>query len=190
MASEYCKYSEVEQRLFEPDVADKGQIEALITAASRQIDRLCAVADGYFDKAADAASNKTFYGSGTEWLRLPPYVGSIVAANVNYSDTALTEPPFTVRGETGQYLVTDKGYCWAHDEAIVVSAKWGFSAIPAEIVQACVELVITNWRTSDPARERAVSDAGDEEFRIAKIPGRVKMVCEEWKKKARVAVFA
>lgn len=180
MAGNYCTYEQVEKQLFNADAAEKGQVEAYLASASRMIDRMVEVDDGHFDVAADAASERTLYGSGTEYLRLPPFVGTITANDVAYDDTGLTAPAFTVRG--GKFLVAAIGYCWKADEPITVSARWGFAAIPDEINQACIELVIAMWRTSDVARERVVSDNGDEQFRVAKIPLRTKEVCERWRK--------
>jgi hypothetical protein len=185
----YCTIQQVEQRIFQPNVDERGQYEALIAAASRLIDRECCVANDFFAAAASTASDRTFYGDGTAYLKLPPYNSTIDADDVEYSDSSATVPDFTVRGDEGQYLVVDDDGYWPRNQAIVISAKWGFAAIPDEINQACIELVIAMRETSDPARERAISNAADEQFSSAKIPMRVKEVCKRWKAK-RAAVFA
>src|SRR6185503_11181685 len=149
--------------------------------------RMCAVLDNYFDAAPTAATQQNFAGSGTRYLRLPPFTGAIAADNVVY-ESGQTVPVFKVRAN---YLVMkDVDEVWDEDDYVLVTALWGFAEIPPEINQACIELVIAMWRTSDPARERAVGDVADEEFRIAKIPARVKEVCKQWKLRTREAVFA
>lgn len=186
--AEYCTQAQVAaisltNTLGAPEL---GHIATLLDAASRQVDRLCEVADNYFAKAGDTASDRTFYGNGTRHLYVGWHNSVIGAGDVEFVDTSLTVPTFT---ERGNYLVTETGYCWDWDKALTISAKWGFAAIPAEIQQATAELALAMWQTSDAARERAVADAGDPEFRPAKIPARVRMTCEKWKR-LKPVVFA
>jgi hypothetical protein len=183
---DYCTKDQVVSQIFEHDAAEEGRMEILIPAASRLIDRLCDVDDDFFAAAGAAVSNRTFYGSGTRFLYVGAHNSAIVAADVEFVDTTLTVPDFT---ERGNFLVAEKGFCWLWEESLTISAKWGFTAIPPEIEQACIELVIAEFRTGDGARERAVADAGDQQQSLAKIPARVRSTCELWKRK-RPAVFA
>lgn len=183
---DYCLKENVQAQQWEPGQPDLAKVEALIPAASRWIDRACRVADGYFDAAAAAATNRTFYGNGTSHLYVGPHNSTIVATNVAFVDTSITVPDFTERPNRSSllvWLVADEGEeVWRKNKPLIISAKWGFAAIPEEIKLACIELVLAQFRTLDPARERGIADASGVEFRIAKIPARVKEICEQWRR--------
>lgn len=185
----YITIDQVNELQFQPNSAESGRIEALIDRASRMIDKLCEVKDGYFDAAAASASAQSLDGTGTRYLRLPPYVGSIdLSADVAYESGNDLPDCRLKRDELGTYwLIADNGFIWDVEDQINVTARWGFAATPLEIQQAVVELVIAMWRTADPARERAVSDAGGETARAAQIPARVREACKRWAQRQPVA---
>ena len=186
--AEYCTVNQVADIALNDSLSaqELGKIQLLLPAASRAIDRLCEVSDDYFAAASNTASDRTFYGSGTRYLYVGPHNSVIAAGDVAFTDSGLTVPTFTERND---YLVAQAGFCWDWEEMLTISAKWGFAAIPADIQQACAEMALAIWQTSDAGRERAVADAGDPAFRAAKIPTRVKTTCEKWRRKKPV-VFA
>lgn len=186
---DYCLQSEVTAQQWEAGTPDVAKITALIPAASRWIDRACCVKDGYFS-AAGQASERTFYGSGTSHLYIGPHVEEIDATDVEFVDTTITVPTFTERTNRNGllvWLVADGSSVWTNDKPLIVYARWGFAAIPDEINVACIELVLAQLRTLDPARERGIADASGVEFRVTKIPARVKEICDQWKRLQPIA---
>lgn len=187
----YITKEQITPLQFEPDAAEGETLDALIDSASRMIDRLCGVSNGYFEAADTAATDQSIEGTGTAWLRLPPIAEPIdPAADVAYASGA-TLPTFRqVRDELGFYwLICNEGQCWAANDQVVVTAKWGFDETPLEIQEAVIELAIATYRTADPARERAVSDAGGDLARAPQIPARVRETCMQWRK-LQPATFA
>lgn len=60
---------------------EEGKFERLLLpAASRLIDRACEAPDGFFDKAGNSATAKTFYGDGSDYLSLPPFVADSISS--------------------------------------------------------------------------------------------------------------
>lgn len=139
----------------------EAELTALIEQASRYFDQLCGVPPEYFEAADTTASNKTFYGDGTNYLHVGPYVAGSLNTTLTYPDgyTALT---FTERDE---YLIVNSSGVlppfarftnaqwpgWYQGVPITISAKWGYEETPADVVMAVIELVINLERETDPA---------------------------------------
>lgn len=129
------------------------------------------VADGtvvFTENGADiAATTRTIYGNGTNYLRLPAYIDGTLVATVTVP-TGYTAPDFIA---TGGYLVRaidgvmqrtypDGTYGWWNGVAVTVSAVWGYSATPEDVKAAVIELVINLWRETDPAQVKLVNIEG------------------------------
>ena len=146
--------------------------ELLADAASETFDALCEVERGFFAAAGPLATEKTFYGSGTAYLRLSPYVpGSLDLEGATMGEVGDTEalPEFvTAKGEPGlQYLVdrsaTEQSDAYDADlgrnrfvgfpEALPINieARWGWETTPADVRMAVVALALYMWRQSDPS---------------------------------------
>lgn len=131
----------------EPEADATSVWQQLAESVSRLFDRECEVPDGFFNKAASAASARTFLGAGTEYVKLYPYIaGSIGAITVDAIAVTLSTDYFT---EVDDYLVFK--YSIAKNAAVSVSARWGFADIPADIKQACIEQALFLWRKKDLA---------------------------------------
>lgn len=77
----YATFANVQSLGLEVDAAEQTKFdELLLPAASRLIDRACEVADGFFEIAGQNASERTYYGDGSDYLLLPPFVGASVSA--------------------------------------------------------------------------------------------------------------
>lgn len=179
----YITKDQITALQFQPSAAEGETLASLISRAERTIDRLCGVKSGHFDVASDTPSDRSFAGTGTAWLRLPPHAEELdIATDVAYA-SGYSLPEFDyIQDDLGFYFLRCKvGQRWRPTESIVVSARWGFAAVPDEIQEATIELVLAMWRTADPARERAVSDAGGEVARAPQLPGRVREICAQWK---------
>lgn len=121
--------------------------QQLADAASDMFDREAEVTRGFFAKASATATVKYFRGAGTEYVRLWPFIaGSIEAVTI---DGEAVETGGDDYFEDGFYLVFD--YEIEKNALITVTARWGFSEIPADIKQACIEQALFLWRKKDLA---------------------------------------
>lgn len=168
------------------------QVEMLIERASRFFDLLCGVAPGYFEAAEITASNRTFYGNGTQFLRLDRYVPGSLNVSLSFPD-GYTVPDFVERD--GYLVLTDSSgvlgashRCltgWYIGVPITVSAKWGVESTPEDVKLAVLELAINLWRELDPANIKLVNLEG-QPLR-EKYPPRVWEIARRYK--ARVGVM-
>jgi len=73
----YCTTAEVRRRaqqMTDNNMPD-AELEALIEQASRIFDQACGVSPGYFNPPAiPVETSRTFYGNGSSYLRVDPYV--------------------------------------------------------------------------------------------------------------------
>lgn len=136
---------------FAADDTDSSQQKVwdmLPEGVSRLFDRACEVPDGFFNKAGDADTVKTFRSNGTEYLALPPYLSETISAiSVDTEDLVLGDD--TVYFEKDGWLLFASAP--AKNVVIQVIAIWGFAAVPADIVQACIEQALFMWRRKDMA---------------------------------------
>lgn len=145
------------------DEFGESELEALIDRASRIFDLACGVPAGHFEAADDDASDRTFYGNGTNFLRLDPYVEGSLNTTLTYPDSSYTALEFVerdgylVRCDENGVLVSRSGYGWYENVPIVVSARWGYDATPDDVKSAIVEFVINIFRETDPAFLKLVS---------------------------------
>lgn len=131
-----------------PESDDTAIWEQLAESVSRLFDRECEVSDGFFNAAEVAASARSFLGTGTEFVKLYPYIsGSIGAITVDGEVVPLADTDHY--NEADDYLIFT--YPIFKNAAVSVSARWGFAAIPADIVQACIEQALYQWRKKDLA---------------------------------------
>lgn len=145
------------------------QVESLIERASRFFDLLCGVDPEYFEPAGANATNRTFYGNGTQFLKLDKYVAGSLNTTLTFPD-GYTAPDFIERD--GYLVITDtngvvgglyprrcRGGWWS-GVPIIVSAKWGLSATPEDVKLAVIELAVNLWRELDPANIKLVNLEG------------------------------
>lgn len=134
------------------------------------------------------ATNKTIYGNGLNYLKLPPYVPGTLNATLTYPAgyTAIT---FI---ESGGYLVqtsTDGvrapflNYSsgWYGGAPITASAIWGWEETPEDVKLAVIELVINLWREVDPVNAKLVNLDGG--LLREKLPPRVKEIARRYRGK-------
>lgn len=188
----YCTITEVRARVAKgtqstatlPDA----ELDALIEQASRYFDNECGVVPSYFNPAPyPIATDRTFYGDGTNYLRIDPLViGSIAAVGLPEGYTALD---YVVRGNylvrTGEThilpVVAWYPYLggWPAGMAVVINAVWGWATTPADVKMAVIELVINLWRETDPA-ELQLTDLERQPLR-EKLPPRVAEVARRYR---------
>lgn len=196
----YCTPIEVRRRMFggsgsggsaTTTALPAAELEALIEEASRMFDLVCGVPEGYFNASPiPIATTKTFYGQGTSYLRLPPYVSGTLDTTLTVP-TGYTAPTFIEKD--GYLIVTDSlGLTpngpwryplytsgWWEGVPVTVSAIWGFRETPADVRMAVIELVINLERETDPASLR-LKDLEGQPLR-ERIPPRVAEIAKRYR---------
>ena len=195
--ADYATITQVKSRLIAGsyDTTTDTAVSEIITSQSRVIDSYLKVENDFFAVAAGSASAKIVYGRGGDRLRLPPFVGSIAAADLTVP-SGYTKPTFTVvdgwftiqtpltlgivagnAPEYNPYL-----YSWIEGIPYTVSARWGWAAIPQDISEACIQMCVRTFRGRDDAFAGIVTDGNASAFERA-IPAGAKMILDEWAKK-------
>lgn len=179
-----------------PAALPEPELEALIEQASRYLDLVCGVPARYFNPSAyPFATSQTFYGDGTNYLRLPPYVAGTLNTTLTLPD-GYTAPTFTERD--GFLVVNSSGVLppfryfnhawwqgWYSGVAVIVSAIWGFQDADAAIKMATIELVINLVRETDPANVKLINIEGH--TLREKMPPRVEAIAKKYRFKTGVA---
>jgi hypothetical protein len=196
--SDYATITQIKSRLL-PNSYDSSTDTAIgdiITAASRLIDSYLKVENDFFAVAAVSASTKVVYGRGSDRLRLPPFTGSIVAADLTVP-SGYTKPVFTVvdgwftipapaslgfgvvgnAPEYNPYL-----YSWLENVPYTISARWGWAVTPQDITEACIQIVVRLFRGRDDAYVGVITNDNGQAFEKA-IPAGSKMILDEWARK-------
>lgn len=193
----YSTPNEVRRRMFggqgsggsaTPAVLPPAELEALIEQASRMFDLECGLPERYFNPVEiPVATARTFYGDGTNYLRLPPYVAGSLDTSITLPE-GYTSPTFT---EVNGFLAINSGgvlppfsrfnnwYGWQAGVAVTVSAIWGYRETPADVKMAVIELVINLWRETDPATVKLINLEG-QPLR-EKIPPRVLEIARRYR---------
>lgn len=163
-------------------------IDNLIERVSRLFDQMCGVAEGYFNEPLyPTATEHTFYGDGTNYLSLPPYIpGTLDTVSLPDEYSApdyVAQNEHLIRTYSNHYLPPGpfRSYFYGWDEGVpvTVTAKWGFASTPADVKLAIIEWVINVWRETDPASLKLTNLDGSV-LREA-IPPRVKEVIKRYR---------
>lgn len=158
-----------------PSVTIAPALDALL---QRILDRATAMIDTYLGFSftlSGAAGTQIVYGDGTDYLEPPAFVaGSVTAVTV---PTGYTAPSYTV--QNGVLIVTRDSLLgtlygsealagrlysplggWLSGVPYTVAATYGYSAIPVDIVEACLEIAVDLWRFKDSGSIKAVGVEG------------------------------
>lgn len=202
----YCTSIEVRRRMFggsgaggtaTTNALPVAELEALIEQASRMFDLECHVPEGYFNPSPiPIAQSRTFYGDGTNYLRLDPYIAGSLDTSITLPE-GYTAPTFTEQG--GFLILNSEGvlppsrrwgeYGWEYQRdgwwsgvPVTVSAIWGWRETPSDVKMAVIELVINLHRETDPQSLKLTGIEG-QPLR-EKIPPRVLEVAKKYRYKA------
>lgn len=183
-----------------PVKATDAYLTKLIERASRYFDLICGVEPGFFESAGVNATARTFYGDGTNFLRLDSYVNGSLNATISVPE-GYEVPAFV---ERGGFLVLSSNGNLAHRIApypsfshngyggwwagvpITVTAKWGFETTPADVKMAVIEMVINLLRETDPAAVKLINTEG--QVLREKMPPRVLAVAKRYQQRSAVFV--
>ena len=120
--------------------------------ASRLFDLLCDVEDNFFAKAETGTSEKIFFGNGIDMFRLPPFAAGSVT-QVKIDNEIIQASNYRITGIVGAQFLFDRRYfqsTFDTDEAIKITARFGFPEIPQSVKIVVTELANTLWRFRDP----------------------------------------
>lgn len=201
--ADYATIDEVQAMADEPDSSSTDVWSLLVTSASRLFDKLTNVPDDFY-RAYDgtsAASARTFYGDGTAFLQLDPFISSptpvvtipggeytVEAGDFVVRDGKLIFLNKTRRMSDIEYPPYDRYTGWWDAVAVTVTAKWGFAAIPSDVTYAVCVLALWLWRQRDPA---VAITAELPNLQNQQIPTAAQAVIDNYKGKYnRAAVFA
>lgn len=194
----YCSAIEVREvatqitATAQPTAWTNDVLNRLIERASRLFDIECGVEPGFFDAAkTPLTTGRVFYGDGTNFLKLPPYVAGTLNTTLSYP-SGYSELEFT---ERGGYLVRTEGSVlnvqpfggWYEGVPITVSAKWGFAETPADVKHAIIKLVIHICRTVDPTQLKLLVMEGQPLF-VERMPKDVVELAKKYRYREAVLV--
>lgn len=183
-----------------PVSATDNHLNDLIERASRYFDLVAGVKPEFFEPASTEATARTFYGDGTNFLRLDKYVAGSLNPTITVP-SGYTAPTFIERD--GYLLITteDAGAVvsafppypswwrttsWWHGLPITVTARWGYAQTPADVKMAIIEMVINLLRETDPASLNLL-DLERQPLREW-MPPRVRAVAERYRTREAVLV--
>ena len=155
-----------------------------ITSASRAIEDYLDVAEGYFFPPPEATTRKVL-GRGASYLSLPaPLFGEVtITAPEGY-----TVPNFDITDEL-RLITLDSGgvpslYITWGEVYYTITGFWGYEAIPAQIVEATLQLAEFFYRSRDKALSGTITSMGqDEQFPERDYPRKVRRILDEYKRK-------
>lgn len=184
MSNEYATLTQAKTRLANKTTAgDDTELGLIIEAASRAIDDYLEVIAGYFTPPS-AASVKTLKGTGDSFIILPmPLSGTVTIT----ADGDVTIPNFTVvegvRLRTLQENDLPSPYIvWEAGTYYLINGTWGYAATPAQIREACLQLVIHFWRGRDKALTGTITDMRtDEQFPERDFPRMTRRILDDFK---------
>lgn len=190
----------IEMREYLPQLLASGATDATLTKILARATQIIDTYLGYsFTVASEVASAQTVYGDGTDYLVLPTFIsGSVtgVTAPTGYSVPDYIEQSGALviardgviglpygRGTIYHYGVDYAWPAgWLSGVPYTVTARYGVAAIPADIVEACLEIAIRIWKAKDAGFSDVVGvgDGGAVGYNGA-LPNMVKMVLNQYK---------
>jgi hypothetical protein len=150
--------------------ADLATLAQMITRASRAIDAYTRRHINAFAQAATEASEQVWYGNDSPVLLTDEFIAGSVAtvtAPTGYMPDGYAEfrrrEASTGSLRVGLHTATAEGILtprvvWRKGVPFKVTARWGFAAIPADITEACLQLVTRWWRAKDEAFTGVIGD--------------------------------
>lgn len=131
--------------------ADDAALDAIVARASAVVDGYCART--WPEKGA--AEDRTFYGTGTERLRIDWTDDTVDEVTV---PSSITAPSFVeIRNAASDYLALhattsdgrlSTGWCdvWPDGYPVTINAEWGYTTFPLDVVEATVLIATARWR--------------------------------------------
>jgi hypothetical protein len=173
----------------------------------RVLDRASAIVDQIvgFSFGEAASGVRTFYGDGTDYLQLAPYVAGTLATVAG--PTGLSLPTYaeidgmlvatTVEGvlvdrRPGGILGGARAVAptWRNGAPYQVTADWGYDGVPADIVEACLEIAVRIWRGRDAGFSNVIGVEGGGAVGYEKaLPPLVKEILLGYRRRLSLGVY-
>lgn len=143
------------------------------------------------------ASERIFYGDGSSFLKLDPFIPETIDDEVSVP-SGYAAPEFVVRdgylvlASSGSlsYRIAPypslRGAGWYSGLPITVTAKWGYSETPEDVKMAVIELTINLLRETDPASLK-LTGIDNQPLRES-LPPRVREVAKKYRARQGVLV--
>lgn len=166
------------------------RLQSVLNRASAIIDREIG-----FSFGTAAATTRTVYGDGTDYLRPPAFVsGSVTAVTtlsgytvpgyveregflvVTYADTL---GPY--RGVTALVGRGAPVGGWLFGVPYAVAATFGYSSTPPDIVEACLEIAVDLWRFKDAGSIKSVGVEGAGVVKGGGLPETARLILDSYK---------
>ncbi len=187
--SVYISLAQVKEYAMQTGRGDATRLEDYLSAASRIVDRLCGVVDGYFGIASAQATMRKFRGANSRRLRVTPYLADSIQY-IEYSHLNCFTPDF-------DELVDDKGLYWLIAEgcevwrnaSIEITAQWGYAEVPDDIVQVTGEMAMLLFRQRDPALTKVQIDVNGALIKPEDLTPRTRKICAEYKVRRPVVML-
>lgn len=130
-----------------PETRSAAELAALgriLTATTKAIDSYCDRPDQYFAPAAEEATVKYFRGQNKLYLPLPVHVGEVETVVGVEQGYTLTESNWVERSGWlyRSYTNGSPFRLWLRGVQYAVTARWGYEATPADVVEACRQWVV------------------------------------------------
>lgn len=215
----YCTVNDLLLYGYQSKQDDSQFFQTLIPRVSAFIDSWLGVNPGFFYTNADltlvggttGSTAREFVGDGRNWLRVDPFtaVASVAApsgydtptyrlvrpdsAGNSYSRSGSRMGFFLERTyDEGRTIIptrtADKG--WRKGLIFTVTATWGWSAIPADITEACAETCCAIWRTRDVAFMKNINLQTNTVISAEALPPRAKEILARYKNSSNMINFA
>lgn len=155
----YCTLAELQLHLEDDDAEQQTRYERIITSTSRAIDEYC----NQFFYDTGSASARTFHAAAWDRVETPPFsttTGLIVATDDSNTGTYGTTwtittdyvalEPYKSSGRAVPYneiaAVGTRFFPWVpaarsfrfRRQRVQITARWGWSAVPPEVKEACL----------------------------------------------------
>ena len=185
----YASLAQLKDYAMQAGRGDETRLEEYLPAASRLVDKLCGVADGFFGLASESVSIRKFRGNATRRLRVTPYRATSIQY-VEYAKLDCFAPDFDeLIDEKGLYWLVAEGCAIWHNEIIEITAAWGWEEVPDEIVQVTCEMAMLLFRQRDPAVTKIQMDVNGTLLKPEDITPRTRKICAEYKLRRPVVLL-
>lgn len=157
----YATASQLREVLPDAASTDDTALGNILDRATAQIEAYCS---GTSFAVAGAASDRVYYGDNTYLLAIDYTEDALTTSDLSMP-SGFTVPSFVVRRDTvlgtvhlntvspdgirydeftGGYGFS--GLYWPKNVPITINAAWGYTAVPSDIVDACLKLAMIEWR--------------------------------------------
>jgi hypothetical protein len=146
---EYVELAAIKAALRKPNLTDDeaAELNLIREAVSRAVEDYLEVETGYYIPPGDEPTTERVYGTGASSIDLPsPVFGEVTVA----APSGSTVPNFDVV-DNRLVTLTEEGFrtpyiVWAAGIPYDVTGLWGYEAIPPQLIEACLEIIVGTFK--------------------------------------------